>query len=201
MHEDLKQEVRLHTIKVETNYDLDKIREEIALLPKFNSQIYLQGDSPDMDPIGKIGYERAREIDANELAFTYFLHDNIPYINSILAELNIVRARVMILEKKECYTWHDDNCERWHLPVKSGNGAFFCYKDGMVNMEADGSIYKADTRRWHYAMNGTQNQRIHIVGAPSKNFVFTDEYDASPIIGETIIKTGIRDLVRCNTVG
>ena len=68
-------------------YDLELIKKELATLPEYDTQLYLQGDTPDMvadEPI-----KNYLLVDETENDFWVPLFD-IPYINSILKENNLV---------------------------------------------------------------------------------------------------------------
>ena len=169
----MKEEQLLHTIKVYKNYDIEKIKEEIKKLPEFSRLIYLQGDTLDMKAVTPPNFNETSDVEKRESEFNKLLFKEIPYINSIIEENNLVRTRLMIVKPGECYGWHNDNTERWHVPIISKIGAFFTYADGLIYMEADGSLYKTDTRQFHTVFNGTDTIRMHLVGAPIKNFSFT----------------------------
>ena len=66
--------------------DLDKIKDELKLLPNFNDQICLQGVTDNPDPFFGCGtisnIKPYKETDFTEPNF------NLPYINSIIEELN-----------------------------------------------------------------------------------------------------------------
>ena len=66
-------------------YDLNKILDEIKILPKWDTAICLQGTETIKDPFAGIG--SARDLPEKEVQFTYPLFD-IPYINSIIKEHN-----------------------------------------------------------------------------------------------------------------
>ena len=79
-------------------YDLNKILEEIKVLPKWDTRICLQGTETIKDPFAGVGY--ATELPEKEVCFTYPLFD-MPYINSIIKEHNLYRVR--LLKQKSGY--------------------------------------------------------------------------------------------------
>ena len=90
-------------------YDLEKIKEELDTLPSYDTQLYLQGDTKDMD-----SHEAIRNyllVDETENDFNIPLFD-LPYINSIMKKHNLVRTRVMKMKPKTCYYWHHDKTKR-----------------------------------------------------------------------------------------
>ena len=75
-------------------YDLSKIKEELNLLPEYETQIYLQGKEKGIDPIEPVKGRAWEEIDKEESLWDVNLFD-IPYLNSILDAQNLCRTRIM----------------------------------------------------------------------------------------------------------
>ena len=98
--------------------DLDKIKDELKLLPNFKppffDQICLQGVEDNSDPFFGCDTIKSlkpyKETDFTELNF------DLPYINSIIEELNMYRTRVLILKPKVCYSIHSDPVKRIGRP-------------------------------------------------------------------------------------
>ena len=148
-------------------YDLDKILAELATLPEYDNQIYLQGNSPDMDPIEPTRNQNYLYVDDNELDFKYNLFDTLPYINSIIDEHKLLRTRVMKMKPKTCYYWHTDATERLHIPLITNPHCFLLIDGEQIHLPATGESYVLDTRKPHTALNASKEDRIHIVGAVS----------------------------------
>ena len=144
-------------------YDLNQIKKELETLPDFKNQIYLQGDVEDMDPIEPTTGDNYLLVDRSEETFSIPLFD-IPYINSILEEHNLVRSRVMRMKPKSCYYWHRDRAKRLHIPVITHDHCFLLLEDKKVHLPADGTAYVVDTTQYHTALNCSKIDRIHIVG-------------------------------------
>lgn len=144
-------------------YDIDRIRAELDSLPKYDRQVYLQGDDPDMDPFEPTIGNNYLLADRTETLFTYPLFD-IPYINSIMEEHDLCRTRVMKMPPKTCYYWHNDKTMRLHIPVVTHEHCFLVMEDERLHLPADGTAYTIDTRKMHSAMNCSKIDRIHIVG-------------------------------------
>ena len=142
--------------------DLDKIKEELKLLPPFDKQICLQGIKNYPDPY--FGCGTISEIDPHEE--TEFLYPNfkLPYINSIMKELNMYRTRVLILKPKVCYSIHRDPSKRIHIPVITNEKCWHIINKEVRYLPADGNYYEVDTTQEHTALNGSWEDRIHIVG-------------------------------------
>ena len=145
------------------HYDLSMIVQELAALPDYTNQIYLQGTDSNMDPIAPTIGANYLDADAKEQDYCVPLFD-IPYINSIMIEHDLSRTRVMKMHKKTCYYWHNDVTQRLHIPVITNPHCFLVFEDGPVHLPATGEAYVIDTRKFHSAMNASKEDRIHIVG-------------------------------------
>ncbi len=145
-------------------YDLSKIKEELNWLPKYDTQIYLQGKEKEIDPIEPVKGRVWEEIDKEELLWDVNLFD-IPYVNSILIEQNLCRTRIMKTRPKTCYLWHKDPRKRYHIPVKTNEHCFLLLeRDGRIHLPATGEGYIVDTTQFHTQVNASREERIHIVG-------------------------------------
>jgi len=142
-------------------YDLNKIKDEIKILPKWESQICLQGTETIKDPFAGVG--SARDLPEKEIKFIYPLFD-IPYINSIIKEHNLHRVRLMNLKPKRCYTYHKDQGKRFHIPIITNDNCFFVIEEEIKRYSADGNYYIIDTSKKHTAINASWENRIHLIG-------------------------------------
>lgn len=145
-------------------YDLSKIIKELELLPEYDTQIYLQGNSKDMDPLGPTKGDNYLNVDKTENDYWIPLFD-MPYINSILTEHDLVRTRVMRMRKKTCYYYHKDVTKRLHIPIVTDPHCFLLVDEKMIHLPATGEAYIVDTTKMHTALNASKQDRIHIVGA------------------------------------
>ena len=68
-------------------YNLDIIKLELDTLPKYDRQIYLQGNTSDMDPLEPTKGDNYLYVDENELDYDKPLF-NIPYVNEIIEDIN-----------------------------------------------------------------------------------------------------------------
>jgi len=142
-------------------YDLNKIKNEIKTLPKWDTQICLQGTETIKDPFA--GINSARDLPKKEVEFTYPLFD-IPYINSIIKEHNLYRVRLMNLKSKTCYSYHKDQGKRFHIPIITNENCFFIVEDKLIRYSADGNYCIVDTSKKHTAVNASWKDRIHLIG-------------------------------------
>lgn len=84
----------------------------------------------------------------------------------------IGRMRLMLLPPKACYSLHQDPTIRYHLVLKTNPQALLIFpKNGLVHLPADGKLYQVDTRQLHTAMNGGDEDRIHLVMSASEGAI------------------------------
>ena len=114
--------------------------------------------------------EVPREEDVDEFLFTefnpalkgsYFEHVH----TELVKRFPIGRMRVLGKQPYNCNSWHRDPEPRLHIPIISNPGSLFVVNHHVTHMPADGSVYFTDTRGYHTAMNGGEDQRVHIVAA------------------------------------
>jgi hypothetical protein len=88
-----------------------------------------------------------------------------------------LRTRLMRMESKRCYSVHRDPTARWHIAIHTDNNALFVFtKDQKVlHIPNDGHAYFVDTTREHTAMNGSTNERVHIVMLDPSHALPNDE--------------------------
>lgn len=77
----------------------------------------------------------------------------------------IGRMRILLKEVYNCNSWHRDPEPRLHIPIYTNPGALFIVNHHCTHLPADGSVYFTDTRGYHTALNGGENNRVHIVAA------------------------------------
>ena len=142
-------------------YDLELIKKELNTLPEYDTQLYLQGDTPDM--IADEPIKNYLLVDETEKDFWVPLFD-IPYINSIMKDNNLVRTRIMKMKPKTCYYWHHDKTKRLHIPIQTHEHCFLLLDNDRIHLPADGTAYEIDTRLNHTALNCSKIDRIHIGG-------------------------------------
>jgi len=141
--------------------DLQKIKDEIKTLPQWKEQICLQGTKTIKDYF--VGTGKVIDLPEKEIEFIYPLFD-IPYINSIIKNFNLYRVRLMNLKSKTCYSYHKDQCKRFHIPIITNENCFFIVDEKIVRCPADGNYYIIDTTKKHTAVNASFEDRIHLIG-------------------------------------
>lgn len=114
--------------------------------------------------------EESREDLVQEIEFSEFNNDyKGTYFEYVHQELSkrypIGRMRVLMKDPYNCNSWHRDPEPRLHIPIYTNPGSLFIVNHHCTHLPADGSVYFTDTRGYHTAINGGENQRIHIVAA------------------------------------
>lgn len=102
----------------------------------------------------------------NPLIMDSYLGNCINTVNlhAVYDGVKIGRIRIMRLKPKTCYTLHTDPEEfRYHIPIKTNNGAFFLIDNKVYRMPELGMLYKFRTDKMHTAVNASFEERIHIV--------------------------------------
>ena len=147
-------------------YDIQKILNELNILPKWDTQICLQGIEGNDDPFLGCGRKIENSIFKGK-DFTSFLFD-IPYTNNIISNLGLYRTRVLRLSPGQCLSYHRDPTKRIHIPLITNIKAFLIIDKEVIHLPADGNHYLIDTTQKHTAINASpehlREDRIHIVG-------------------------------------
>jgi|TARA_Y100000310_G_scaffold247539_1_gene253148 hypothetical protein len=131
-------------------------------------------NEPSGDPRGifwitnKEGAEEQREqkVDENlytelrpEIKNTYFEK----VYNKLSKHFVLGRVRILLLKPRKCLSFHRDPEPRLHIPIISQPGALMVVEDFCTHMPADGSVYYMNTTKYHSALNGSEENRIHLV--------------------------------------
>jgi hypothetical protein len=77
----------------------------------------------------------------------------------------LYRARLMTMHPRTCYSIHVDNNPRIHIAIKTHRQARFIFTvpPAVRHIPADGTVWWVDTTKEHSAMNGSMEDRIHLV--------------------------------------
>ena len=142
--------------------DIERILLELEQLPEFNEQISLQGVKDNTDYINGTG--KLDELNHDESVFNVPLFPKMTYTYSIINNLNLFRTRVMKMAPRSCYSYHKDPTKRIHIPLITNDKCFMVIEDKCYWYPADGNYYLADTTKNHTFVNGSWEERIHIVG-------------------------------------
>ena len=81
----------------------------------------------------------------------------------------IGRLRILKLGSRRSLSFHKDPEPRIHIPIITNPGALMVVEDFASHMKADGSAYFMNTTKYHTALNGGNNDRIHLVATILKS--------------------------------
>lgn len=95
-----------------------------------------------------------------------------PFIDTVFEELynilnqtyNIGRIRIMNLNPKNCLSWHCDPTLRLHFPLKTQEGCLMLIEDEVFHLPIN-KWCLTDTTKYHTALNGSIESRLHLVVA------------------------------------
>lgn len=79
--------------------------------------------------------------------------------------VKVFRTRIMRMKPKSCYSIHKDDTPRLHIAIHpTPESRFLFFKpDEAIHFPCDGKIWWVDTTRYHSAMNGGTDERVHLV--------------------------------------
>lgn len=115
------------------------------------------------------GVGKSDKLSSNEQDYTKF-HSGLQgsYIKELLEGLDfpVAHARLMLLPPKTCYTTHVDYYTRYHIPVITKplqTFMIFPDVDNSIVRMYPGKLYWTNTHELHNFVNGSIENRIHIV--------------------------------------
>jgi len=79
--------------------------------------------------------------------------------------VDVYRTRIMLAREKSSYSIHRDYSPRLHLPLITNPQALFLFTEpaSLHHMPADGTTYWVDTKKQHTFINGSTEDRLHLV--------------------------------------
>ena len=83
----------------------------------------------------------------------------------IINDFNLVRSRIMLLHGKRCYSIHQDQSWRLHIPIETAPDCLFYFPDHKEHFHLEeGKVYKVNTTECHTFLNANEEDRIHFIG-------------------------------------
>lgn len=82
--------------------------------------------------------------------------------NYLICNYKIGRIRLMRSFPHTCLSWHYDDTERLHYVLKSNTKCRMVIEDQCLHMPQN-TWWKVNTKKYHTAFNGSQQERIHLV--------------------------------------
>ena len=118
---------------------------------------------PDSSAIESV---RAKKID--ESAYTEFVKDledtYFKEVYDILSKkFKLGRVRILLKEPRSTLSWHRDPEPRLHIPIITNPGCIMVIENVAKHLPADGSVYITNNVKYHNAINGGEENRVHLV--------------------------------------
>ena len=155
--------------------DIDIIKSELEILPKFKTIICLQCSKETKEtsdaiidpryPGMKTYLKEKYNITFDPKDFKYPLFD-MPYINSIMESLKMVNSRVLNLKTTACHIYHQDKSNvspRINIPIITNENCWLIINKEIHHLPA-GYCYLVDTTQWHTSVNASSIDRWSIIG-------------------------------------
>lgn len=127
-------------------------------------QAGLQYKKEEDDWASAVGKHRDNNLDYHNL--NPFFKDT--EFENIINEYNIVRTRLMWVNPYACYSMHQDQTPRLHIPLITNSNCYFVFKHAKPVNLAIGNIYRVETRVPHTFINCSEFPRLHFVGVLEK---------------------------------
>lgn len=128
--------------------------------------LWYDWDSSYTDAIGKTIIptrdKALKESDFNHLcnAFKNTLFEEV--YRALDEKYFLGRVRLMLLKPKSCLTWHTDNSIRIHFPIITSAGCLMVIGNEATHLTKN-TWWKTNTLIKHTALNGSTEDRIHLV--------------------------------------
>jgi len=91
------------------------------------------------------------------------------YFEEIIKKLSVRytlgRVRILKLDSRSSLSYHRDPEPRIHIPIVTNPGALVVVKNFATHLPADGSAYIVNTKKYHTAINGGNEPRVHLVAS------------------------------------
>lgn len=85
--------------------------------------------------------------------------------NALTSKYKLGRVRIMNLQPKKCLTWHADNTNRVHYPIKTQKGCFMVINSKVQHLDQNTWWFTNTNNNMHTAFNGSKQDRYHLVAA------------------------------------
>jgi hypothetical protein len=114
--------------------------------------------------------EVARQIPLDERKYSEFASeftDTYLYevYSCLLRHCDMGRVRLLRMKPRSTLSFHREPEPRLHIPIITNPGAIMVVNNHATHLPADGSVYLIDTRAYHNAFNGGEEDRIHFVAS------------------------------------
>lgn len=118
---------------------------------------YKEGQDPWSSAVG-----RGQGQDLGCTLLNPFFKDTV--FEQLINKYNLKRTRLMWVGPYACYSIHQDETPRVHIPLITNPDCMFLFKYGVPAHLELGSVYWVDTRKHHTFINCSDQSRLHLVG-------------------------------------
>lgn len=168
--------------KLNIHFDIDLIREAYQIAVHdigFSGELVncislMHQEEGDNDPRGifwtldsdynEIQIERYVNEEAYKIFEPLLMDTYFKKVHEILSQhFKLGRIRILKLNSRTALSYHRDPESRLHIPIITNPGALMIVGKDAHHMKADGSVYYVDTTKYHTALNGGNEARVHLV--------------------------------------
>lgn len=107
-----------------------------------------------------IGKSQGKELEYTEL--NPFFKDTI--FETIINQYSLKRTRLMWVNPKSCYSLHQDETPRLHIPLITNPECYFLFYPGILCHLPINSVWWVNTKLKHTFLNCSEEPRLHLVG-------------------------------------
>lgn len=85
-------------------------------------------------------------------------------LEKLINHYKCFRTRIMLMPSKQCYSIHADPTPRLHLPIVTNTQCWMIWPfNNQCHRMFAGDLYYTDTTQPHTFINGSEENRIHVV--------------------------------------
>jgi hypothetical protein len=111
-----------------------------------------------------VGKSQGKELEYTEL--NPFFKDTI--FETIINQYSLKRTRLMWVNPKSCYSLHQDETPRVHIPLITNPECYFLFPPGIMFSLNVNSVWWVNTKLKHTFLNCSEEPRLHLVGVIEK---------------------------------
>jgi len=121
---------------------------------------YALGEDPSSSAVGSLKKFRSEK----EYCKINPLFQNTVF-EDIINQFELYRTRLMWMNSFSCYSIHNDDSKRIHIPLITNSNCLFIFPDipKIVHLPL-GRVYTVDTTKMHSFCNFSNMPRLHLVG-------------------------------------
>lgn len=161
LHNHLNFLMNYHKLRFESNQIcLNDIEEN-------SSNVYRGCGSLFFDWIDGKKIRKSERLDESEFKFLCNQFKETPFeeiYNCLKHSFKIGRIRIMQSKPSTCLSWHIDDTDRIHFPIKTQEGCFMVIEDEIKHLSQNQWWY-THTKHKHTAFNGSLDNRYHFVAS------------------------------------